>query len=181
MADAARDQRVQAQVLYELGSTQYAMGQADDAKGFLIRAHPMRANLGDRRGVALTEICLGQIRLDAEQPIKAIDHFAKARTTLGEKDPFDAARALAWMGRANARLGNFPQATRLLERAKKEFGEIRSPRWIARTLDMLRQTAEEQGHVSRASRFYKTSLEQYELINLRDVERVRQRLRELAE
>ncbi|GAA1188224.1 tetratricopeptide repeat protein [Streptomyces rhizosphaericus] len=107
MADAARDQRVQAQILYELGSTQYAMGRADDAKGFLIRAHRMRANLGD--------------------------------------------------------------------------GEIRSPRWIARTLEMPGQTAEEQGHASLASRFYKTSLEQYELINLRDAERVRQRLRELAE
>ncbi|MEU0843522.1 tetratricopeptide repeat protein [Streptomyces sp. NPDC005962] len=180
LADGADDRRMQAQALYELGVTRHAMGSADEAELLLIRARQMRLAQGDRRGAALTEIILGRIRLEARNVPEAMDHFMTARSVLADCDSFDAARALAWLGRAHALLGVFPEAVRLLHQARKEFEEANSPRWIARTLEMLGQTAQDQAHTAHATQYYTASLERYDQINPQDAERLRQRLRELT-
>ncbi|MEU0839476.1 tetratricopeptide repeat protein [Streptomyces sp. NPDC005962] len=181
LADAADDQRMQAQALFELGVTHHAVGHADEAEPLLLRVREMRLDQGDRRGAALAEIILGCIRLDARTIPEAMDHFITARSVLADCDPFDAARALAWLGRAHALLGDYLEAVRLLTQARTEFEETDSPRWIARTLEMLGHTAQEQGHSAHASQYYTAALERYDHINPHDAERVRQCIAQLTQ
>ncbi|MFD7499569.1 tetratricopeptide repeat protein [Streptomyces sp. NPDC059850] len=180
LSDAADDQRMQAQAFYELGVTHYATSRADEAEPLLIRAREMRLAQGDRRGAALAEIILGCIRLEAPNIPAAMDHFITARSILTDCDPFDAARALAWLGRAHALIGDYPEAVRQLNQAKTEFQATDSARWVARTLEMLGQTAQEQGHIAHASQHFAAALERFDQINPHDAERVRQRLGQLA-
>lgn len=48
--------------------------------GYLEQARALREGREDRRGVALTEILLGQVRLSGDDAAAAIEIFAEART-----------------------------------------------------------------------------------------------------
>lgn len=181
MARRDRDQASESQALHELGSAHHATGRSTQAQTFLLQARQLREAIGYRRGVALTDICLGLVALDAGRVREAVGCFTTARTALlAEHDQFDAARALAWTGRGHALLGDFTTATRLLRQAHTEFQEAGSPRWIARSLEMLGETAEDQDHHEDAAQLYTQALAVYEPISMRDTQRPQGRLRALA-
>jgi tetratricopeptide (TPR) repeat protein len=181
LADAADDQRMQAQALFELGVTHHAVGNAGDAEPLLLRAREMRLDQGDRRGAALAEIILGCIRMDARTTSRSHGPLHRRALGPGRLRPLRRRPRLAWLGRAHALLGDYPEAVRLLNQARTEFEETDSPRWIARTLEMLGHTAQEQGDSAHASQYYTAALERYDQINPHDAERVRQCLDQLAQ
>lgn len=179
MATAAGDPRGRAQALHELGTTHHGAGRLDQATPFLHQARELRAMLGYRRGVALTMIVQGLVALDRHDTDTALELLAAARSLLLEEgDPFDAARALAWLGHVHALRDNHDRGDEYVERAQSEFRTAGSPRWIARTEEMRGQNAEHRGDVCRARHHYQQAADLYADRPL-DLERVTARLNNL--
>ncbi len=171
------DARGEAQALHELGATAYEAGQYQAAERFLEQARNLREARDDHRGVALTDILLGQVLLERGDAGGAVGVFTGARTALVEaEDPHDAARALAWLGRAHSAAGHHEEAERLGYTANREFAETGSRQWIARSLEMLGQTADASGRAEDARSLYTQALERYAHISPLDEERLRRRL-----
>ncbi|MFD9052744.1 tetratricopeptide repeat protein [Streptomyces zaomyceticus] len=121
-ARSRSDARGEAQALHELGATAYEAGRLEQAVEHLEQARALRERGEDRRGVALTDILLGQVHLNRGNAAAAVDTLAAARTTLVEvDDPHDAARALAWLGRAYSAAGRHDDARQAGSTATLEF------------------------------------------------------------
>ncbi|MFJ4609595.1 tetratricopeptide repeat protein [Streptomyces griseus] len=182
MASQAGDALGEAQALCELGATHLQRGDATEALPFLNRARAIRAEQGYERGVALADILLGQatLRLDPAETSEALRRFRGARTALAGIDAHDAARALAWLGRAQLQAGDFPAGESALHAAVREFLDERSPRQAARCLEWLGNTAEDSGRISEARAHYAQALTHDQAVNGADADRVRDRLARLA-
>ncbi|SNX64682.1 NB-ARC domain-containing protein [Streptomyces sp. TLI_55] len=179
--DLARKQ--EAQALHGLGQSYRLAGRLDDARAHFLQALVLREEIGYRRGAALTRLCLGDTALAAGAPAHAVPYLERARTELlAEGDRYDAARALAFLGRAHARLGGDEAETAedRLRQALAEFEETGSPPWQAHVLEMLGEVAEERGDVERARDWYEQSLGRYESISEIDRRRLEDRLRRLG-
>lgn len=192
MARADRDSRSESQALHELGSVHLAADRLEEAQTFLVRAREMRVTLvhetqdePDRlahlRGVALTDVCLGQVLIKLSRPAEAVETLTSARDVLLDiPDPFDAGRALAWLARAHALCGDLTKGESDGRQAIAEFAEIGSPRWTARSLEMLGQTLQSGGQDNQARTLYQQAIRIYSPISRRDEQRVRRRLREVT-
>ncbi|MGW0732048.1 ATP-binding protein [Streptomyces sp. NPDC002851] len=170
--------RKEAQALHGLAQTHRLAGQLTDARAHFATALALRERIGQRRGAALTRVCLGDIALEARRPDEARTHLERARADLlAEGDAHDAARALAYLGRASASGPDGPErAEDLLLQAYAEFEATGSVPWQGRVLEMLGETAEERGDTERARDWYRRSLARYETIGAPDVRRLRGRL-----
>ncbi|WP_416967708.1 ATP-binding protein [Streptomyces sp. 4F14] len=169
--------RAEAQALYGLGQTHRLAGRLTEARRHFAEALTLREEIGYRRGAALTRICLGDVALADDRPDEALPHLREARAELlQENDPYDAARALAFLGRAHARVGLHDLAESQLLRALAEFEETGSVHWQARTLEMLGQGAEERGDTERARDLYTESLTRYRPVSAADARRLTDRL-----
>ncbi|TGB15541.1 tetratricopeptide repeat protein [Streptomyces sp. MZ04] len=191
MACADGDSRSESQTRHELGATYLAAGQLQQAQPLLVEARALRESLGAsaeserdwiyyRRGIALTDICLGQVHLGHGQANDAIATLTSAREVLLQlpvPDRFDAARALAFLGRAYARGGDLETAKECGRQAAAEFSTRGSVRWGAHSLEMLGQTAQDAGRHEQAAELFTEALALYKLISPRDADRVRERLR----
>ncbi|MEU6225375.1 tetratricopeptide repeat protein [Streptomyces sp. NPDC047042] len=172
--------RNEAQALHGLGQTHRLAGQLDLAREYFTRDLALREQIGYRRGAAVTRLCLGDTALADDRPAEALGHLARARAELlAEDDPYDAARALAFLGRAHARLDDTRHdlAERQLRQAITEFEATGSVHWQARVLEMLGEAAEDRGDLDRARHWYEQSLTRYEPVSEADVRRVGERLR----
>lgn len=189
LARAAGDQQGEAQALHEIGATHLAADRLDAAWEPLGQGRSLRRTLAAEatdpalrrtytRSVALSDIALGQVAIGLDDATGAIELLTSARKTLRDEveDPFDAGRALAWLGRAHARAGDFTTAEREGRQAIEEFTTARSPRWTARSLELLGQTQQEAGNLESARTSYEQSLEAYRSISQRDADRVRRQL-----
>ena len=115
----------------------------------------MRERWEVRRGVALTS----------------------ARACLIEvADAHDAARALAWLGRAHSLAGDHEDAERAGQQAHDEFVEHCARQWTARSLEMLGQSAAAAGRGDDAVSRFAQALDQYSGLSAVDAERVRRQL-----
>ncbi|MEV7198056.1 tetratricopeptide repeat protein [Streptomyces sp. NPDC093510] len=171
------DVRGEAQALHELGATTYEAGRPEEAAGYLEQARTLRAHREDRRGVALTDILLGQIHLTLDDAAGAIEVLTTARAALLEvEDPHDAARALAWLGQAYAMAGHHEEAEQAGREAFEEFTSHGARQWTARSLEMLGQSLAAAGRKQDAAALYTRALEQYSSISAVDAERVQRRL-----
>ncbi|WP_236572983.1 ATP-binding protein [Streptomyces sp. GS7] len=172
------DRRAQAQALHGLGQSHLLAGRWESAASHLTRALALREEIGQHRGAALTRLSLGDLALAEGRPAAAIDPLTRAREELlALRDPYDAARALALLGRAHARAsGDHDRAAELLDQALGEFTTTGSVHWQARVWEFLGQTAEERGDASRARDCYQQSLALYEPVSERDARRLRARL-----
>jgi tetratricopeptide (TPR) repeat protein len=196
LARAARDARGEAQALHELGATHLAAGRPEEAEPLLVLAYQQRAalargaaengNTGDQvtfeRAVAITDVCLGQVRLLLDRPpSEVVALFASARATLlALKDSIDAARALAWLGRAHALNGDPVKGSRFGRKAVAEFDRAGSHRWRARSRELLGLTLQADGHHDDAAALYQEALRIYTPISPPDADRVQERLHALS-
>ncbi|MFE0055417.1 tetratricopeptide repeat protein [Streptomyces sp. NPDC059003] len=181
MADREKDQYMVGQALHELGATLVTAQRFQDAVPFLEQASEVRLSIGYTRGVALTNILLGQVASHNDDHEQACRLFSNARDALLDMDdPHDAARALAWRGRVTALVGDISAAETTLRTAHNEFVVVEAPSWAARTIEWLGEIAEGDDRVEEASALYAESLTRYERLNPLDAERLRQRLRALA-
>ncbi|MHC5905892.1 tetratricopeptide repeat protein, partial [Streptomyces sp. S6] len=175
--DSERARRAQAQALYGIGQAHRLAGRLTEARDHFVQALTLRERIGYRRGAALTRICLGDVALADGRPHDALPHLNLARTELlDEHDPYDAARALAFLGRAHALAGRHDTADRQLHQAVTEFEATGSVHWQARTLEMLGQGAEERGDTERARDRYTEALARYQPVSEADAGRLADRL-----
>ncbi|PWG15008.1 hypothetical protein DF268_01885 [Streptomyces sp. V2] len=172
--------RAESQALYGLGQTHRLAGRLTEARRHFAEALALREEIGYRRGAALTRVCLGDIALADDRPDEALPHLREARAELlQENDLYDAARALAYLGRAHALAGLHDTAESQLLQALAEFEETGSVHWQARTLEMLGQGARERGDLERARDLYTESLTRYRPVSASDARRLADRLEEL--
>ncbi|XMN04639.1 hypothetical protein ACK8N7_00470 [Streptomyces griseobrunneus] len=178
MASLAGDALAEGQALYELGATHLQRGDAVEAVPFLQRARSIRAEHDYTRGVALADILLGQAALlmTPADTAQALRRFRDARNALEGVDPHDAARALAWQGRAQTQTGDLEAGESALLAAAQEFLDGHTPRQAARTLEWLGNAAEDGGRPTEARTFYSQALSHYLAENGADADRVRDRL-----
>ncbi|WP_405608452.1 tetratricopeptide repeat protein [Streptomyces sp. NBC_01508] len=182
LEDARRrgDRRAEAQALHGQGQSHRLAGRLEQAASLFTEALALREEIGYGRGAALSRLCLGDIALASGESAKAVALLTRARDDLlAVPDPYDAARALAFLGRAHAAPGarDFGLAERLLRLAVSEFAATGSAHWQGRVLEMLGETAEDQGDGERARDWYAQSLARYEPVSPKDARRLGERLR----
>ena len=174
LARAADDRLGIAQALHELGVTFHLTGGDAQAQAYLIQARDLRREVGYVRGAALSELSLGMVAYDQGAYEQASELLTSAHTTLvQEQDSFDAARALAWLGRARAAIGDYGAAEKYLRRAHVFFKDAGSPRWIGMSLELLGHTAHDQQHHQEAAALYDQAMVIYRTVSPRDSERLR--------
>ena len=174
LARTAGDRLAQAQALHELGSTFHLSGAAAQAEAYLLQARDLRLELNYPRGAALSDISLGMVAYDQGAYDRASDLLSSAHAVLlQEHDPFDAARAQAWLGRARAAIGDYRTAEEHLHQAHDYFKDAGSPRWIAMTLELLGHTAHDQQHLQEAASLYDQAMAIYMAVSPRDADRLR--------
>ncbi|NGO11673.1 tetratricopeptide repeat protein [Streptomyces sp. HC44] len=179
--DMAR--RDEAQALHGLGQTHRLAGRLAEAHSYFGRALALREAMGYRRGAALTRLCLGDTALAADRPDEAVPYLTRARQDLlAEDDHYDAARALAYLGRAEALRtdGSQELAEHRLRQSLAEFEIAGSVHWQGRVLEMLGEGAEERGDSERAGDWYEKSLARYATVSESDKRRLENRLRNLG-
>ncbi|MFF4755292.1 tetratricopeptide repeat protein [Streptomyces sp. NPDC002514] len=186
------DPRTEAQAFHELGATHLAAGRPQEAESLLLQARSRRTALmrqaeadGDadtertfRRGVGITEVCLGEAQILQGRASEAVVTLTSARTTLlTVPDALDTARALARLGRAHALNGNHDQGEQYGQQAVAEFDRTGSGRWQARGRELLGQTLQEAGRPEDARRLYQEAVNRHTTPSDRaDRARVLQRL-----
>lgn len=182
MAQQAGDKLGEAQALHELGATHLTNNDAMEAVPLLERARRIRVEREYGRGVALTDILLGQavLCLDLADVDQALRRFRDARTVLVEVDAHDAARALAWQGRTHLKAGDVPAGEAALRTAEDEFLAARSPHQAGRALEWAGNAAEEGGRLPDARIFYDQALTHYLPVDAAAADRVREALGRLA-
>jgi tetratricopeptide (TPR) repeat protein len=174
-AREAGDARDEGQALLGLGGCHLEADDLDSAVSHLDRAVETWAECGYPRGVALARILLGEVALARHDPERAADRFARAREELlAVADPHDAARALAFLGRARALTGDHDTGTALMEEALAVFTASGAAHWQARTLEMLADTAHERGEDGAARHYYALALTLYETTSPADARRLRE-------
>ncbi|MEV7425538.1 tetratricopeptide repeat protein [Streptomyces sp. NPDC091212] len=177
------DRRAEAQALHGLGQSHRLAGRLEQATSLFTEALTLREEIGYDRGVALTRLCLGDIALASGSPHTAVALLSRAREgLLAVPDPYDAARALAFLGRAHAAdgIGDFATAERQLRQAHGEFVATGSVHWQGRVLEMLGRTAQDRGDRRKARDCYEQSLARYSPVSPVDAARLRERLRALG-
>ncbi|MEW1629750.1 hypothetical protein AB0387_20490 [Streptomyces sp. NPDC089173] len=181
MASLAGDVLSEGQAFYELGATHLQRGDAAEAVPFLQRARSIRAEHSYTRGVALADILLGQaaLRMPPADTGEALRRFRDARTALEGVDAYDAARALAWQGRAHLQTGELPAGEGALRTAAQEFLDCHAPRKAAQALEWLGCAAEDGGRRAEARTLYSQALSLYLPVNGADADRIRDRLARL--
>ncbi|NJP45989.1 tetratricopeptide repeat protein [Actinacidiphila epipremni] len=184
LGEETGDRRAQSQALHGLGQAHQFGGRPESAAAYYRHALALREAIGYTRGAALSRLSLGQLALDAGSPREAVDLLTRARADLlAVPDPYDAARALAFLGVAHA---TGPEADIALSewelgQALSELDACGAVGWQARVLEMQGVNAEERGDYGRARDCYRQSLARYGPISPRDAHRLGERLRGLDE
>jgi tetratricopeptide (TPR) repeat protein len=176
------DHRAEAQALHGLGQSHRLAERLDRASSLFHQALVIREHIGYVRGAALSRLCLGDIALASGDAREAIVFLSRARADLlAVSDPYDAARALAFLGRAHAADGirDFDSADRQLRAALREFVLAGSVHWQAHVMEMLGQTALDRGDREKVRDWYEQSLARYAPVSPMDAGRLADRLREL--
>ncbi|MFJ3901054.1 ATP-binding protein [Streptomyces sp. NPDC090025] len=184
-ARADGDRKAEAQALHGLGQAHRLAGRLAPATEYFTAALALREAIGHRRGAALTRVCLGDVALAAEEPRRALAPLAEARAELlAVSDPYDAARALAFLGLALALADTRDAAGQdgetVLGQALDEFAATGSAHWQGRVLEMLGDVAVLRQDPAQARDRYERSLAHYAPVSTRDAARLRDRIAALG-
>ncbi|MFD9869131.1 tetratricopeptide repeat protein [Streptomyces niveus] len=173
--------RDEAQALHGMGDTHRQAGRYASALPFLRQALAIREEIGYVRGAALTRLVLADITAERRNWDTARDLLVRARADLlAVPDPHDAARALAFLGRARARCDDYQAGVSELVAAGGEFTEAGSPHWSARTCEWRGEAARDAGLHQVARTCFTDARAQYAALqSLRDVSRLDEHLRML--
>ncbi|MFI9172749.1 tetratricopeptide repeat protein [Streptomyces lincolnensis] len=172
-AREAGDRRDEGQALLGLGGCHIEAGRFGDAVRDLDHAVRTWEACGYVRGVALARILLGEVALAEQDLDRAIQCFTLARDgLLAVSDPHDAARALAFLGRAHARTGDHATGTAQMRTALEVFTSSGAAHWQARTLEMLGDSARERGDDTAARDFLAQARALYEGTSPADARRL---------
>ncbi|WP_145906860.1 tetratricopeptide repeat protein [Kitasatospora viridis] len=178
---AGGEPKAQGQALHGIGRIHHAAGRLDEAQDCFERALRLRLAVGYQRGAALTRMTLAEIAVARGRPDLAVPELLLAQRTLTELgEPYEAARALAHLGRARTVLGDHAAAAEALERAVELFRAAGSLYWEGRTLELLGELAEARDDPERASAHYRESLARYQRMGAPDAERLRSTVERLA-
>lgn len=170
----------QAQAANGLGRAHLATGDVATAREFLHQALQLREHTGYTRGVALSRLSLGEAALVDQDHQSAISHLTQAHRELAElQDPYDAARALAFLGQALVGSGEQDTGTATLHSALNEFQTTGSQHWEARTWEMLGRASEENGDGTSARWCFARARNILIRISPADAERLTGRMQEL--
>ncbi|MFG3429484.1 tol-pal system YbgF family protein [Streptomyces californicus] len=182
MAGRAGDALGGAHAFYELGATHLQRGDVAEAVPFLQLARRIWAEHGSTRGVAVADILLGQaaLRMPSVDTTRVLRRFGDARAALEGVDGHDAARALAWRGRAQLQAGDFQAGESDVLTAVQEFLDGHAPREAARALEWLGNAAEDGGRPAEARACYSRALSLYPPVSGADADRVRARIARLT-
>lgn len=176
---AGNDHRI-AGSLRRLGLVEQARGRPEEALAIFAQALAVYQRLGETRKIALTMTDIGATLTDADRPGEAIEHLLRARELLaGIPDPYSRARALAGLGRAQGRTGDFLAAAAALEQALQAMRHLRSLPGEADILQLLGDLADVGGQRAAARRRYVAALAILDEINSPDAPRLRDRLARL--
>lgn len=96
--------------------------------------------LGEHRRAALATINLGTVENVAGRPARAAHHLTQAAamlTSVGDLDPYNAARARLELGKALTGIGRHTDAARELNEALRDMRRLRSPRGEAQSHQAL--------------------------------------------
>ncbi|MGW1377073.1 AAA family ATPase [Streptomyces sp. NPDC002446] len=178
--DAAReagDARDEGQALHGIGSALRQAGRFPEAGAFLNQAIATWEAVGYPRGTALSRIVLGEMALESPAAEwdgrRAAEYFDLARSTLlAVDDPYDAARALAFHGRARAVEGAYEAGAAELREALAVFEAAGATPWQARTLEMLAMSAVEHADLPVARDCFARAGELYARQSPSDARRV---------
>lgn len=178
--DAAReagDARDEGQALHGIGSAHRQAGRFGEAGHFLNRAIATWEAVGYPRGAALSRIVLGEMALESAvaewDGQRAAEYFDRARSTLlAADDPYDAARALAFHGRARAVEGAYETGVSELKEALAVFEAAGATPWQARTLEMIAASAVDHADLPVARDCFTRAKELYALQSPSDARRV---------
>lgn len=183
LASARQDvhSRDEAQALDGIGGCLQQADRSDEAVPPLLDALRIREEIGYERGVGLTRIRLAEVFADQGELHQALDHLTRARTTLrGISDTYEAARALALLGRTHIRDGHVTTGEAHLRQAGEEFAEAGSRHWRARTLEWLGESARDNSRPEEARDLLTASLDLYGTAHSpRDIARLDETLRDL--
>jgi DNA-binding CsgD family transcriptional regulator len=118
-----------------------ALGELERADELVERLAERRSVLHDRAWArAATERCRGLLFAAAAQEERANDAFASAlREHEQLHEPFELARTLLGLGRAQRRFKRRRSAREHLTRAREIFSELGAPLWVARADEDLRR------------------------------------------
>ncbi|MFH8404737.1 tetratricopeptide repeat protein [Streptomyces sp. NPDC018019] len=176
------DIRDEGQALHGIGSAHREAGRFRQAARCLTQAIAVWNAAGYGRGVALSRTVLGEMALEtaekesgggAESAERAEEHFAAAHEALTAlDDPYDAARARAFLGRACSLRGRYDTAVTHLGEALEFFESAGAIHWQARTWEMLGKCAHEHSLTDAARDRYERSRSLYALHSPSDAQRV---------
>lgn len=184
LARSAGDQRDLARSLHGIGDAHHQGGHRDDAAlPPLNQALTISEAIRDTHGAALTRILLGNIAAGRRDWFTAHTFLARARAgLLTAPDPYNAARALAFLGRARARCGYYDAGIGELEQAHHEFGETGAHHWSARTQEWRGEAARDQHRMEDARLWFTAARTRYAALHsLPDVKRLDEQLNGLNE
>ncbi len=145
--------------LKRLGLIELARGRADGALEVFRQALEAYDRLGESRSAALILIDIGAALTGDGRAGEAIDHLARARDLLaGVPDPYNEARALAAIGRAQGILGERSEAAATLDLALRSMRDLGSLPGEADVLRLLGDLAESGGQATLARQRYAAAL-----------------------
>lgn len=140
----------QAQALHGLGRSHRSAGRLTEAQECFQEALRLREAVGYQRGAELTRLLLAEVAMARGRPESAVPELESAhRSLMSLGDPYEAARALAFLGQARTALGRFDAAAQALEEAAGLFRAAGSAYWEARVLELSGQLAEARTPRSR--------------------------------
>ncbi|WP_329584475.1 tetratricopeptide repeat protein [Kitasatospora sp. NBC_01250] len=182
LAQADGDAKAEAQALHGIGQAHLLAGRLAEATRCFREDLALRLSVGYARGAALTRVVLGDVALAQRRPDLALPELTVAYQTLMDiGEPYEAARALAHLGRAHTALGDHQAAERVLDQAADLFRSTGSPTWEARTLELHGELAEAREASQQALDCYEASLARYQALGAPDVQRLTAKLDRLRE
>ncbi|KUL55514.1 hypothetical protein ADL22_01115 [Streptomyces sp. NRRL F-4489] len=192
-AREAGDVRDEGQALHGLGTCHREAGRTGQAISYLSQAITAWEGCGYHRGAALSRIIVGEIALESGAIDRALGCFSQAHTVLTEvRDPYDAARALAFLGyahtltappperTADAGADTYERGTGELREALAVFESSGATHWRARTLELLGRSAQHHGDRDAAREFYERARAAHLPHSPDEAERLAGRLGELG-
>jgi tetratricopeptide (TPR) repeat protein len=147
------DRARMASSLERFGFVYLDQGNVDVAIDQFTRALAEYRAAGEQRSIGLALISLGRALITADRPAEAAGFLVQATEVLGSlpvPDPYNTARALIFLGRAETKIGQPDTALPRLESALTAMRSVNSPLGQADALWSLAELHEQSGRLDDA-------------------------------